>query len=59
VSEEQVVLACDGEPPALGSVVRLRPSHVRTTFNLHDLVWLERGDETPEPVPVSARGASR
>jgi D-serine deaminase-like pyridoxal phosphate-dependent protein len=59
VSEEHVVLACDGAAPALGSTVRLRPSHVRTTFNLHDEAWLERAGEPPEPVPVSARGGSR
>jgi D-serine deaminase-like pyridoxal phosphate-dependent protein len=59
VSEEHVVLDCDGPAPALGSIVRLRPSHVRTTFNLHDDVWLERAGQPPQAAPVSARGASR
>lgn len=59
VSEEHVVVECAGELPALGSAVELRPSHIRTTFNLHDQVWLAREGFPPEAVPVTARGASQ
>ena len=57
--EEHTTLAWDGELPELGSLVMLRPSHVRLTFNLHDSVWLARGDELIERLPVSARGRSQ
>ena len=69
--EEHTILLRDGDdgdeggagggnpgPPRPGERVRLRPEHVRLTFNLHDVVWLARADGTFEPVPVAARGRS-
>jgi D-serine deaminase-like pyridoxal phosphate-dependent protein len=56
--EEHTTLAWDGRPPKLGSKLSLRPLHVRLTFNLHDVVWLVRGDEVLDRVPISARGKS-
>lgn len=58
VSEEHTVVSWRGPLPRLGDRVALRPSHVRTTFNLHDSVWLVRGSQLVERVPVSARGRS-
>ena len=37
---------------------RARPLHVRLTFNLHDEVWLARGDKVIDRLPVVARGRS-
>lgn len=48
-----------GDPPALGSTVDLVPGQIRTTFNLHDRVWVSRGGEIVDCWPVSARGASQ
>lgn len=58
VSEEHTVLEWTGRAPALGETVRLVPSHVRTTFNLHDTAWLVEGDEIVERLDVTARGRS-
>jgi D-serine deaminase-like pyridoxal phosphate-dependent protein len=58
INEEHSVLDWQGEAPPLGAQVRLRPSHVRLTFNLHDVVWLVDGDEVVERLDVSARGRS-
>jgi D-threonine aldolase len=56
--EEHSTLAWEGDLPPLGSQIMLRPAHVRLTFNLHDAVWLARGDELVECLPVTARGRS-
>ena len=57
-NEEHTVLAWDGPLPALGSIMELRPAHVRTTFNLHDEVRLVRAGRVEDRLPVSARGRS-
>lgn len=59
ISEEHIVLACDNKQPELGDVVYLRPTHVRTTFNLHDEFWMTRNSVPIARLPVSARGCSR
>jgi len=46
-------------PPPLGSQVDFIPGQIRTTFNLHDRVWVSRGGEIVDCWPVSARGASQ
>jgi D-serine deaminase-like pyridoxal phosphate-dependent protein len=56
--EEHTTLAWPGPLPALDSRIMLRPNHVRLTFNLHDTVWLVRGDDVVEELPVAARGRS-
>jgi D-serine deaminase-like pyridoxal phosphate-dependent protein len=56
--EEHTVLHWEGDPPDLGSSVALIPSHVPLTFNLHDMVWLARGDRIEDRLPISARGRS-
>jgi D-serine deaminase-like pyridoxal phosphate-dependent protein len=58
INEEHSTLRWDGEPPDLGARVELRPLHVRLTFNLHDEVWLARGDKVIDRLPVVARGRS-
>jgi D-serine deaminase-like pyridoxal phosphate-dependent protein len=47
------------DPPALGSQVDFIPGQIRTTFNLHDHVWLERGDRIVDYWTVAARGSSQ
>jgi 3-hydroxy-D-aspartate aldolase len=56
--EEHTTLDWPGPLPALDARIVLRPSHVRLTFNLHDTVWLVRGDDVVEELPVAARGRS-
>lgn len=58
VSEEHTVLATGSTAARLGEAVLLRPSQVRTTFNLHDDVLLHRGGTPVERTPVAARGRS-
>jgi D-serine deaminase-like pyridoxal phosphate-dependent protein len=48
-----------GEPPAIGSAVDFIPAQIRTTFNLHDRVWVTRGDDIVGCWTVSARGSSQ
>ena len=59
VSDEHATVTLDGTaPPALGSRFDFVPGQIRTTFNLHDRVWISRGDEVVDCWPVSARGSS-
>jgi D-serine deaminase-like pyridoxal phosphate-dependent protein len=57
--EEHTTVEWPGELPALDTRIMLQPKHVRLTCNLHDELWLVRGDEVVERLPVSARGRSR
>lgn len=57
--EHTMLVAEGGERPALGSLVRLVPSHCDPTFNLHDTVVALRGNKVDAIWPISARGLSR
>ncbi|HEY0295656.1 MAG TPA: DSD1 family PLP-dependent enzyme [Bordetella sp.] len=61
VSDEHGTLEIlDGaDAPALGEKLRLVPSHVDPTFNLHDTLVTYRGDTVAELWPIAARGQSR
>lgn len=60
VSDEHATVTLDGTaPPALGSHFDFIPGQIRTTFNLHDRVWIRRGDEIIDCWPVTARGSSQ
>ncbi|HZQ49894.1 MAG TPA: alanine racemase [Candidatus Dormibacteraeota bacterium] len=59
MSDEHATVRIAGEPPALGSTVDFIPGQIRTTFNLHDRVWVSRGGEIVDCWPVTARGASQ
>lgn len=59
VSEEHTVLMWEASLPRLGSQVCLRPTHIRTTFNLHDFVYLVRDGYVEERLSVAARGRSQ
>jgi 3-hydroxy-D-aspartate aldolase len=56
--EEHTTLSWPGTLPALDARILLRPKHVRLTCNLHDELWLVRGDEVVERMPIAARGRS-
>jgi D-serine deaminase-like pyridoxal phosphate-dependent protein len=59
MSDEHATATVAGPPPRLGSVVDFIPGQIRTTFNLHDRVWVSRGGEIIDCWPVSARGGSQ
>lgn len=59
MSDEHSTITVAGSPPALGSTVDVIPGQIRTTFNLHDRVWVCRGVELVDCWPISARGASQ
>ena len=59
VSEEHTVLMWEAPLPTLGSQILLRPTHIRTTFNLHDFVYLVRNGRVEQRLPVAARGRSQ
>jgi D-serine deaminase-like pyridoxal phosphate-dependent protein len=59
MGDEHATITMDDPLPALGSHVALVPGQVRTTFNLHDHVWVVRGGELVDRWPISARGSSQ
>jgi D-serine deaminase-like pyridoxal phosphate-dependent protein len=59
VSDEHATVNVPGDPPLLGSRVDFVPGQIRTTFNLHDYVWVSRGGTLVDCWPVSARGGSQ
>jgi D-serine deaminase-like pyridoxal phosphate-dependent protein len=59
ISDEHATVTLAGALPPLGSHVDFIPGQIRTTFNLHDRVWVSRGGEIVDCWPVSARGASQ
>ncbi len=58
ISDEHATIEMPDPLPALGSQVDLAPGQIRTTFNLHDHVWIRRGDELIDRWPI-ARGSSQ
>ena len=58
INEEHTTLTWEGQLPDLGTRIELRPHHVRLTFNLHDEVFLSRGDKVIDRLPVAGRGRS-
>ncbi len=59
VSDEHTTVELSGSTPPLGAMLDLVPGQIRTTFNLHDWVWVGRAGQPIEAWPVSARGRSR
>jgi D-serine deaminase-like pyridoxal phosphate-dependent protein len=59
MGDEHCTITMDDPMPELGSEVALVPGQVRTTFNLHDHVWVTRGEEIVGCWPISARGSSQ
>jgi D-serine deaminase-like pyridoxal phosphate-dependent protein len=59
LSDEHATVTMAGSQPPLGSLVDFIPGQIRTTFNLHDRVWVSRQGEIVGCWPVSARGGSQ
>ena len=58
ISDEHATIEMDDPLPALGSELDLAPGQIRTTFNLHDHVWVGRGGRLIDRWPI-ARGSSQ
>jgi D-serine deaminase-like pyridoxal phosphate-dependent protein len=58
VNDEHAIVRAPGDLPPLGAHIDLRPSQIRTTCNLHDWIWAERGGILVDRWPVAARGRS-
>lgn len=58
ISDEHATIEMDDPLPALGSELDLAPGQIRTTFNLHDHVWVGRGGQLIDRWPI-ARGSSQ
>ena len=59
VSDEHATIFMADPLPELGSQLDLTPGQIRTTFNLHDDVWISRGGHFIDRWPISARGSSQ
>ena len=59
ISDEHTRIAMPDPLPALGSEVDMVPGQIRTTFNLHDDVWVSRGGRLVDRWPIAARGSSQ
>jgi D-serine deaminase-like pyridoxal phosphate-dependent protein len=59
MSDEHSTITVAGTPPPLGRTLDFIPGQIRTTFNLHDRVWVSSRGKLVDCWPVSARGASQ
>lgn len=59
ISDEHATIEMADPLPPLGSQCELAPGQIRTTFNLHDYVWVSRGGQLLERWPITARGGSQ
>lgn len=59
ISDEHATIEPLGPVPPLGSHVDLVPGQIRTTFNLHDEVWVSRDGSLVDRWPITARGRSQ
>ena len=59
IGDEHTIVALDGPVPPLGAQVDFIPGQIRTTFNLHDHVWVSRDGRIVDRWPISARGGSQ
>ncbi len=59
ISDEHATIELADPVPRLGSQLDLAPGQIRTTFNLHDHVWVSRGRTLVDRWPITARGSSQ
>jgi len=59
MGDEHATITMDDPLPPLGTGLDLTPGQVRTTFNLHDYVWVSRGGRLIDRWPITARGSSQ
>ena len=62
-SDEHVTFAVEKDTsgsraaqPVVGAKVRVLPAHVDPTMSMHDQLWLVRGDEVLDRLPIDLRG---
>ena len=58
ISDEHITIEMDDPLPALGSQLDFAPGQIRTTFNLHDQVWVSHDGRLIDCWPI-ARGSSQ
>jgi D-serine deaminase-like pyridoxal phosphate-dependent protein len=56
VSEHHGIVLCNGERPAIGTLLLVVPNHICTVVNLYDHFHPIQGDALQPPAEVSARG---
>jgi D-serine deaminase-like pyridoxal phosphate-dependent protein len=59
ISDEHATIEVPDPFPELGDECDLAPGQIRTTFNLHDHVWIARAGELIDRWPITARGSSQ
>lgn len=59
ISDEHAAIEMADPLPSLGAQLDLAPGQIRTTFNLHDFVWVSRGGLLVDRWPITARGSSQ
>ena len=59
ISDEHLTIDRPDPFPRLGEVCDLWPGQIRTTFNLHDYVWIARDGVVIDRWPITARGSSQ
>jgi D-serine deaminase-like pyridoxal phosphate-dependent protein len=59
MSDEHATVKTSEPAPAIGSRVDFIPTQIRTTFNLHDHVWLTRQGQVVDFWKIAARGSSQ
>ena len=59
MSDEHATVTMSDAPPVIGAEVDFIPGQIRTTFNLHDHVWVTRGGKIAGFWKVAARGSSQ
>jgi D-threonine aldolase len=59
ISDEHARIMMADPLPPLGRQLDMVPGQIRTTFNLHDEVWVSRGGQLIDRWPISARGSSQ
>ena len=59
ISDEHATIELPDPVPALASTLDLAPGQIRTTFNLHDQVWVSRQGKLVDRWQITARGSSQ
>ena len=59
MSDEHATVTMSAPPPPIGASVDFIPGQIRTTFNLHDRVWITSGGRIVDVWKVAARGSSQ
>lgn len=58
-SEEHSSISSEGRAARIGQQLRLIPGHSCTTLNMHDALYLVRGNKVTDKIPITSRGRCR